>query len=195
MIPSGAFSRSLYSVAVANAPDQPDDELSSHLYAELRGRARQLMAGERADHTLSATALVHEAYVKLGSQPFVNSKHFFVAAGNAMRQILIDHARGRATLKRGEGKKLDLSNIADAWQLARADRCEEILILDEAISRLEQQDGRAAEVVRMRFFAGLGMAEIAATLGVSPATAKRDWRIARATLYQLLRSSDQGNDI
>ena len=124
-------------------------ELFERVYDELRVLARQRMANERADHSLQATALVHEAYLRLGSDGFENRAHFFHAAARAMRQILVEHARARGRIKRGgelQRVTLDLSLLA-----ARSDPGE-LLALDEAISKLEQEDESAATVVRLRFF-------------------------------------------
>ncbi len=171
----------------------PAGELLPVVYEQLRRAALQAMGNERVGHTLSATALVNEAYVRLGQGEFAGPAAYYVAATQAMRNILIDHARARAAQKRGggigggTGRKISLENAGEALQLAAEDRVEEILILDEALLRLEERDAQAAAVVRLRFFAGLGVEETAAALNISSATVKRDWRYARALLYDMLK--------
>src|SRR4051794_2717344 len=150
-------------------------ELFPLVYQQLRNLARQRMANERPGHTLQATALVHEAYLKLlggKSSPWASQKQFFFAAAEAMRQILIDHARARAGLKRGGGRKrVPLSGL----DLSSDEQIPEILALDETISRLEKVSPDVAAVVRLRFYAGLSVEETAAALGISPRTVKREW--------------------
>jgi RNA polymerase sigma factor (TIGR02999 family) len=165
-------------------------ELLPLVYAELRKLARQRMAQERVGHTLQATALVHEAYLKLfggNKEAWANQKQFFFAAAEAMRQILIDHARARAGLKRGGGKKRVPLSVVD---LAGDEQIPEILALDEAISRLEKVSPDVAAVVRLRFYAGLSVEETAEALGISPRTVKREWTYARARLFRELGYSD-----
>ena len=162
--------------------------LIDQLYAQLRAAAQQELNRERPNHTLTATALVHEAYLRLGDAGIDHPGAFYVAATTAMQRILMDYARARTTAKRGgTAKRLDLDDIADALQLAAEDRVEEILSLDAALSRLKEQDPQAAEIVRLRFFAGLDTKQTAEALGVSSATVKRDWKFARALLYRLLK--------
>ncbi len=148
--------------------------------------ARAQLRHERPDHSLQATALVHEAYLRLAGRgdPQWNDKaHFFHAAAEAMRRILIEHARSRARVKRGGGqKRVSLSGI----DLAAEQDPEEVLALDDAIRRLEQQDPSVAEVVRLRFFAGLSVEETAQALGISERTVKREWAFARAWLFHAL---------
>lgn len=165
------------------------------IYEQLRAAARAQLASERRNHTLSATALVHEAYLKLcGARevPWANRAHFYFAAALAMRQILLDHARAKAAQKRGgpDGKPahlaaLDLSCLPD---LSTPDQSAGFLILDEAISRLDKVDPDAAAVVRLRFFAGLSIGETAMALGVSEPTIKRHWTFARAWLKEAIES-------
>lgn len=158
------------------------------VYAELRAAARAHLRAERADHTLQPTALVHEAYLRLfaGHYPAWNDRqHFFRAAAEAMRRILIEHARKRARVKRGGNPiRLSLSDIDAAAQQEPA----ALLALDEAIRRLEEQDPTTAQVVHLRFFAGLSVEETAQLLEVSPRTVKREWAYARAWLYDALRA-------
>lgn len=144
------------------------------------------MRHERPDHTLQATGLVHEAFMRLVGnrrEGYANRAHFFHAAAEAMRRILIEHARARSGPMRGGGRRklpLDVIDLA-----AEADS-EQIVALDEAITRLEAQDGEAAEVVRLRFYAGMSIDEVAEALGRSPRTIKRDWTFARAFLLRHL---------
>jgi RNA polymerase sigma factor (TIGR02999 family) len=157
------------------------------VYEELRKLAASRMHAERADHTLQATALVHEAFLRLvgnSEQGWANRAHFFAAAGEAMRRILIEHARARQGPKRGGGRqKLPL----DVVDLAKDDDPDQILALDDAISRLEEQDPESARVVRLRFYAGLSVEETASALGLSPRTVKREWAFARAFLVRELK--------
>ncbi len=161
-------------------------ELLPLVYAQLRKAAQLQMAGERPDHTLQATALVHEAYLRLvGSRQtnFDNAGHFYVAAAEAMRRILIEHARKRGRVKRGG----DLRRISlSAAYLAEEARPEEIMSVADAIGRLEKRDGRMAKIVRLRFFTGLSIAETAEVLGVSGRTVRREWALARAWLHREL---------
>jgi RNA polymerase sigma factor (TIGR02999 family) len=158
------------------------------VYEELRKLAAHRMTNERADHTLQATALVHEAYIRLlgGAEiQCANRAHFFAAAAEAMRRILIDHARARQGPKRGgDRRKLPLNVL----EMATAEDPEQILALDEAISRLEKEDADAARVVRLRFYAGLSVEETAAALNVSPRTVNREWSFARVFLFRVLKS-------
>ncbi len=156
------------------------------VYEELRKLAAHRMAGERSDHTLQATALVHEAYIRLvgnRNYPWASRAQFFSAAAEAMRRILIEHARAQKGPRRGGGLKKWPLDVVD---LAVADDPEQILALDEAISRLEQQDADAARVVRLRFYAGLSIDEVAEAVGASPRTVKRNWAYARAFLFRVL---------
>jgi len=144
------------------------------------------MKAERPDHTLQSTALVHEAYARLvgnGEVDWKNRAHFFHAAAEAMRRILIEHARARSGPKRGGGRvRIPL----DVLDLATQDDPGQILALEEAISRLEQKDAQAARVVRLRFYAGLSVEETAKAIGISERTVKRDWAFARAFLVRAL---------
>jgi RNA polymerase sigma factor (TIGR02999 family) len=156
------------------------------VYDELRKLAAARMNAEREDHTLQATALVHEAYLRLvGGRElnWVNRAHFFSAAAEAMRRILIEHARAKLGPRRSGGRgKLPI----DVVDLARMDDPEQILSLDEAISRLESEDAFAARVVQLRFYAGLTVEETAKALESSVSTVKREWAFARAFLFRIL---------
>ena len=163
------------------------DELLALVYDELRRTALVQMAGERPGHTLQATALVNEAYLRLvggdGQIKWAGRAHFYAAASEAMRRLLIEHARKRGRQKRGGGKRhipLDIVDLA-----AEADP-EEILAFDEAFGRLEEEAADAAAVVRLRFYAGLSIDETASALGLSPRTVDRTWAYARAWLYSQL---------
>ena len=163
------------------------EELLPLVYEQLRAIAQRRMREERASHTLQATALVHEAFVKLvgsAEQPGWESRaHFFSVAAEAMRRILIDHARKRKSVKRGGGAKPIPLSVVD---LATEHDPAQILALNEALETLEAEDARAAEVVKLRFFAGLSVEETAETMGISERTAMREWAFARARLYELL---------
>jgi RNA polymerase sigma factor (TIGR02999 family) len=161
---------------------QAADELLPLVYTQLRAIAHKNMQQERAGHTLQATALVHEAYLRLiGDEPVAwdSRGHFYVAAAEAMRRILIEHARSRGRIKRGgERTRIPLTVV----DLAADDDSERILAVDEAFSRLESEDPDAARVVRLRFYAGLTVEETAAALAISPRTVAREWSYARAWL-------------
>jgi RNA polymerase sigma factor (TIGR02999 family) len=173
---------------VASGRTGAQGELFQTVYAELLRIARRRMAGERADHSLNATELVHEAYLRLTggearSGPWESRGHFFHAAAEAMRRILIDHARRRGRVKRGRGRRREILDVLD---LAVHHDPEDILAVDEALERLIEWDPRLGELVRLRFFAGLSVEETARTLGVSDRTVRRDWTFARAWLYRAL---------
>ena len=156
------------------------------IYDELRGLARGLLRGERVDHTLAATGLVHEAYLRLlGDRPtnWDNRAHFFGAAAEVMRRVLVDHARGQRAAKRGGGR---MRAPLDSGVSAKLKTPDTLLDVDEALTKLEAIEPRKARVVKLRFFAGLTLDEIAAVLEVAPITVKRDWRYARAWLVSHL---------
>ena len=159
------------------------------VYEQLRGLARRRMAEERAGHTLQATALVHEAYLRLvgpACSGWSGRGHFYCAAAEAMRRILVEHARSRGRVKRGgDQKRLSLQALASVDSVAHCD-ADDVLALDAAFAELERQNPPAAAVVRLRFYAGLSVAETAETLGVSDRTVNREWSYARAWLYRAL---------
>jgi RNA polymerase sigma factor (TIGR02999 family) len=161
------------------------------VYQQLRKLARHRMTGERVGHTLQATALVHEAYLRLVGDadiPWSGRAHFFSAAAEAMRRILIDQARSHLGPKRSSGGRRVPLNVLD---LAAPGQSAEILSLHDAISRLEQVSADLAEVVRLRFYAGLSVEETAQTLRVTPRTVERRWAGARAWLFRELGYAGQ----
>lgn len=167
------------------------------VYEQLRAIAHQRMREERADHTLQATALVHEAYARLVGNEEISwdgRGHFFVAAAEAMRRVLVEHARARACQKRGgpgrDRRRVPLSVV----DLAQSDDFEEILILDEALCRLTEMSPQMGDVVRLRFFAGLSIEETAKALGISTPTVKRRWTWARAWLFREMKDEDSSDD-
>jgi RNA polymerase sigma factor (TIGR02999 family) len=155
------------------------------VYAELRRLAVSQMRQEHRDHTLQPTALVHEAYLRLAGHRagFRSRIHFYGAAAQAMRRILVDHARGRGAQKRGQRDPLvDLEKLVGVG----VERPIELVALDEGLDRLAAVAPRAAKVVELRFFGGLSVADAAAFLDISPATVKREWTFARAWLFRAL---------
>jgi RNA polymerase sigma factor (TIGR02999 family) len=162
------------------------DQLLPLLYAELRRLARARLAGAGAGQTLQPTALVHEVYLRLSSTdtPWQNRAHFFGAAAIAMRRILVEQARRKRTAKRGGGQaNLDLDDIDIAIEAPDVD----LLGLDEALDRLQEEDPRKASIVSLRFFAGLEREEIAELLGVSVRTVDREWKYCVARLHRELQ--------
>jgi RNA polymerase sigma factor (TIGR02999 family) len=166
-----------------------ESKLVPLVYDELRRLARRYMRGERAEHTLQPTALVHEAYLRLIGQRDVewqNRAHFFGVAAQLMRRILVDHARARKAEKRGgSAPKVSLDETLVFTEAKGAD----LLALDEALTRLTERDPRQGRIVELRFFGGLTEDEAAEVLGVSTRTVKRDWNVARAWLYKELSKS------
>jgi len=161
-------------------------ELLPLVYDQLKEVAREFMALERKDHTLQATALVHEAYLRLlGNRdvPWSDRAQFFRAAADAMRRILIEHARANGAAKRGGGRRRLPLDVLD---LASEALFPEAIAIDDAVSRLQQFSSTVAEVVRLRFYAGLSEAETALALGVSARTVRREWTYARAWLFREL---------
>jgi RNA polymerase sigma factor (TIGR02999 family) len=162
------------------------DRLMPLVYEELRALAESYLQRERSDHTLQATALVHEVYVRLVRQEDVewkNRAHFFAVAAQAIRRILVDHARGHQRLKRGgDRQRVRLEEDAALSQ----ERDLDLLALDEAMDRLARLSRRQARIVELRFFGGIGLKEIAQVLGVSQRTVDGDWSMARAWLRREL---------
>lgn len=169
---------------VAGGDSAAADELFEAVYGELHAIAGRCFRGERADHTLQPTALVHEAYLKLVRQDGVrwnDRVHFFAVAARAMRQILVNHALARKRLKRGgDRRRTPLSLVAEELSQQTID----LLALDEALGKLEQRDPRMHQVVELRFFSGLTNSEVAELLGVSLRTIEGDWSMARAWLLR-----------
>jgi RNA polymerase sigma factor (TIGR02999 family) len=170
----------------SNGDRRAMDRLWPLVYDELRALAAAMMQAERPDHTLQPTALVHEAYQKLIDQSRVrwqDRAHFFAVAAQAIRRILVDHARAHRRAKRG-GQRVKLA--LDEALAAMYESVVDLIALDEALARLAESHPQQARVVEMRFFAGLTIEETAALQGVSASTIERDWRYARATLYRAL---------
>ncbi|MDH4048526.1 MAG: ECF-type sigma factor [Gammaproteobacteria bacterium] len=168
--------------AVSAGDNDAVSQLFEIVYEDLRARARAQLAGS-ASHTLGATALVHEAYLKLtaGEAPEWNDRaHFYGVAATAMRHISIDHARARQAQRRGgNAGKVNI----DIAQIPVDDAAESLLALDAALDALEKRNERLAKLVELRFFAGLSVEESATALAMSPRTVKRDWRTARAFIH------------
>jgi RNA polymerase sigma factor (TIGR02999 family) len=166
------------------------DALLTQVYEQLRGLARRHMAQERAGLTLQPTALVHEAYLRLlgnGPVEFQNRAHFFAAAAEAMRRILIERARRRSRAKHGGGRaRFDLS---DSDKIAEAPSLE-LLAIDEALERFAAEQPQKAELVKLRYYAGLTLEQAAEVLGISRATADRHWSFARAWLFDAIGGSE-----
>ena len=167
----------------SNGQREALDRLLPLVYDELRKLADRYLRRERSDHTLQATALVHEAYLKLIDQRSVqwqNRAHFFGVAAQAMRRILVDHARVHNAAKRGSGQKISL----DEALVVSDERAAELIALDDAMKALEEFDPEKSRLVELRFFGGLSIEETAEVLGISTATVTREWRAAKAWLYQ-----------
>jgi RNA polymerase sigma factor (TIGR02999 family) len=164
-------------------------KLTPVVYQELRRLAGHYMRRERTDHTLQTTALVHEAYLRLTEQRRANWRnraHFFGVAAQLMRRILVDHARNRGRMKRGgENEKVSIEEAV----VISPENQEEILLVDEALRKLEKLDARQSRIVELKFFGGLSTEEAAEALGTSPRTVEREWALARAWLYMQLQGS------
>jgi len=172
--------------AIAGGDRAAWEELLPLVYERLRAIARRQLRGEREGHTLTTTDLVHEAYftlVRVDGVGWADRAHFLGVAARAMRRVLIDHARTRATQKRG-GRPDRATLDIDALPARMPD--EQILALDEALRRLEERSERYGRIVECRFFAGMSIEETATALGISPSTVKRDWLVARAWLHREL---------
>ena len=178
--------------AAAGGDRQAADALLPLVYAELRVLAARRLAHEKPGNTLQATALVHEAYLRLVNgqpdQKWAGRRHFFAAAAEAMRRILVDGARRKHTEKRGgDRQRVDIDKCAIPSRLP----AEEVLALDDALPRLEKEDPEAARVVNLHFFAGLSIEQVAELLGISRATAYRLWSYARAWLRCAITGEDE----
>ena len=178
--------------AIDDGDPKAADQLLPLVYEELRKLAAVRMANERAGQTLQATALVHEAWLKIagdGNGHFANRRHFFKAAGRAMQQILIDIARRKQRLKHGASRVDDELHES---RIAMSVPSEELLAVNDALAALALEDPQAAEVVQLRYFVGLTVPEIAAALDLAPRTVDRHWAFARAWLKRTIRSSLAG---
>jgi RNA polymerase sigma factor (TIGR02999 family) len=161
-------------------------------YRELHRLAQHHLRGERPDHTLQSTALVHEAYLRLvkpGSLQPQSRAHFFALASQLMREILVDHARGRNAGKRDGGARLTLDEAAELSKSKGVD----LLALDDALNELSRMSARQSRIVELRFFGGLSIEETAEFLGVSSATVEREWAAARAWLYRQINRTERGD--
>lgn len=180
-------------VAIGRGDQQATSELLPLVYDQLRRLARSHMANERKEHTLQATALVHEAYLRLigSADPGWDGRgHFFAAAAEAMRRILIEHARSKKALKRGgQYQRVDLDDFPPI--VLPCDNVDDLLALDEALDRLAQEDPAKAELVKLLYFAGLNLDEAAAAQGISRTTAYRHWQFARAWLYDAIAGQEK----
>jgi RNA polymerase sigma factor (TIGR02999 family) len=167
------------------------NQLVPHVYAELRRIAAAKLRAERGGHTLQPTALVHEAWLRLMNQHesgWQNREQFFAIAAQAMRRILVDHARKRHAAKRGNGDvAVELDEVARILTVTLPD--ERLLALDEALEGLAALDARQARIIELRFFGGLSVEETASVMGISPTTVKREWATGRAWLFQAMSSS------
>jgi RNA polymerase sigma factor (TIGR02999 family) len=176
---------------VEHGDSKAGEELLPLVYEELRKLAANRMARERSGQTLQATALVHEAWLRLvgaGEGHWDSRGHFFAAAAEAMRRILIERARSKARLRHGGGlERVDLDHVT----VASEDADQTVLAVHEALDRLAARDPLKAEVVKLRYFIGLGHAEIARALGISEPTVRRHWSFARAWLYAELKEHAQ----
>ncbi len=164
-------------------------ELFPIVYEELRRLAASALRRERTDHTLQPTALVHEAFLRLAETPgtsWENRAHFVAVAARVMRRVLVDHARGRNALKRGNG---EIRVPIDDVDVPAVGQDVDLVALDDALARLAMLDERQARIVELRFFGGLSVPETAALIGASERTVKRDWQVARAWLTRELSSS------
>ncbi len=174
--------------AMAAGDESGSAALLESIYEELRRMAAGKMAGERASHTLQATALVHEAWLRLagGAPSWENRRHFFGAASEAMRRILVENARRRAAEKRGGG--LDATALDEELHGA-ASEDDKLLQVHEVLDSLEAEDPLKAKIVKLRFFAGLGHDEIAALLDINEKTVRRHWELAKVWLYRAIRDN------
>ncbi|HEX2862448.1 MAG TPA: ECF-type sigma factor [Lacunisphaera sp.] len=178
--------------AVEDCDPQGADRLLPLVYEELRRVATRRMARQPAGHTLQATALVHEAFLKLTGNPdqtWENRRHFFAAASEAMRHILVDRARRKAAVRHGGGQ---VRVLLDDLPLAAGAADGQVLVIHEALERLAAQDPAAAELVKLRFFGGFTFAQAAELLEISERTAKRLWAYARAWLYDEIQRAAAG---
>jgi RNA polymerase sigma factor (TIGR02999 family) len=176
--------------AIRRGGGQASAELLPLVYDELRRLAAARMAQEQPGQTLQATAMVHEAWLRLvadGERTWQNRAHFFGAAAEAMRRILIENARRKSRLKRGGGQiRLDIGDL----ELAATTPDEKILLMDEALEKLARQDSEKARIVVLKFYGGLTNQEVAENLGVTERTVERQWAFAKAWLFQTIRAPE-----
>ena len=172
--------------AMRQGDGQAAETLLPLIYKELHRLASSYMRRERPDHTLQATALIHEAYLKMAQEDvdWKNREHFIGVAAHVMRRVLVDYARAHNAQMRGGGAQR--VELADGMAIS-VDRLDEMLVLHEALERLAQQNGRQAKVVELRYFGGLSIEEIGNVLGIAPRSVKRDWSLARLWLFRELR--------
>ena len=185
--------------AAAQGDRAAADRLLPLVYAQLRQSAQASLANERAGHTLSATALVHEAYLRLVGPrevPWAGRGHFYAAAAEAMRRVLLDHAKSRGREKRGGlgGKPAGRVDFASVAELAALPDSQQIVSFDSALRRLEAESPDAARVVELRFFAGLSVEQAAMAIGVSERTVNRHWTFARAWLHRAISKVEQAEE-
>jgi RNA polymerase sigma factor (TIGR02999 family) len=179
--------------AIEQGDPQAAEQLLPLVYEELRKLAARRVAHERPGQTLSATALVHEAYLRLvgnGEEPHWNSRgHFFAAAAEAMRRLLVEKARRKSRARHGGGRaRMDLEGL----DVVAAEATDSLLSLDESLQRLTAEEPAVAEVVKLRYFAGLTAEQAAAAVGISLRTANRHWAYAKAWLYRHMSERDNG---
>ncbi len=176
--------------AIRGGDERAAGDLLPLIYDSLRRLGQQMMAQEKPGQTLQATALVHEAYLRLlgDDTTWDDRRHFYAAAARAMRRILVERARRRGRLRHGGRRaRVDL----DVAQIAQQEDSLDYVAVDEALGRLEQEDPRVAQVVMLRFFAGLSVEDTARALGTSPRTVRRDWSYAKAWLYEALEPEEE----
>ncbi len=177
--------------AASDGGEWPSEYLLPLVYDELRHLAARCMASEKPGQTLQPTALVHDAWLQLsgnGGRRWNDPAHFFRAAAQTMRRILVDRARAKSTLKRGSG---EVALNIEALDLTATDRDDRVLLIDEMLCRLESEDPDGARVVMLKFFGGLNEQEIAMIQGISERTVRRQWTYAKARLYQLLQEETE----
>lgn len=175
--------------ALQQGEDGAADRLMPLVYAELHDLAAHYMRGEREGHTLQPTALVHEAYMRLvdhRSSSWQDRAHFYGVAAQAMRRILVDHARRKNAAKREGGQRVTLEDVGATTGADASARALDLVALDLALEKLAAIEGRYARVVELRFFGGLEVEQVADVMGTSPATVKRDWTFAKAFLQREL---------
>jgi RNA polymerase sigma-70 factor, ECF subfamily len=192
--PTGEITQLLAELRNFGSGASTNSRLAALVYDELHRIASNYMRRERPGHSLQATVLVHDAYMHLvngSDRTWQNRSHFYAVAAQAMRRLLINHARGRSAKKRGGGQEeLQLDDVV----VIKEENYEQILAIDEALTRLAEFDPRSSQIVEMRYYAGLTDDEIAEVLGISPKTVRRDWEVTRRWLRNELsgRKPDDG---